>query len=128
MNSQELKNAFGKGFSKDKPPAGILKMFAVITNKTARDKGFYDEPVMMDKVVAKLALVHSEVTEVLEALRKSQGKDKVTEEVVDILIRTLSLHEWMVELDLCTDDLDERMVMVMKRNEERPPKHGHKWG
>ena len=45
------------------------------------EKGFWNDPVMMDKYVAKLALVHSEVTEILEALRKSQGPEAVTDAV-----------------------------------------------
>lgn len=106
----------------------LWKAFAVRTHKTARDKGFYADPVIMDKVAGKLALVHSEVTEVLEALRKNQGKDKVTEEFCDIFIRAGSLHEWLVELDLATDDLDERMSLVMDRNDARPAMHGHRWG
>jgi NTP pyrophosphatase (non-canonical NTP hydrolase) len=109
-------------------PLFPLKRFAKRTHETAKSKGFYADPVIMDKVAGKLALVHSEVTEVLEALRKDQGKDKVTQEVVDILIRTLSLHEWLVELDLATDDLDDIMGMVMDRNDARPSMHGHRWG
>lgn len=107
---------------------GPLKSMAFRTHQTAKDKGFYAEPEIMDKIAGKLALVHSEVTETLEALRKNQGKDKVTEEMLDIIIRTVSLHEWLVELDLATDDLDDRMEMVMDRNDARPAMHGHRWG
>lgn len=82
----------------------------------------------MDKVAAKIALVHSEATEVLEALRKNQGRDKVTEEIADILIRTLDLHDWLIDLGLATDDLDDTMNLKMEKNESRPPKHGHAWG
>lgn len=105
-----------------------LKKLAEVIHSTSVKKGFYDEPVLMDKVAAKIALIHSEGTEVLEALRKNQGRDKVTEEVVDILIRTLDLHDWLVELGLATDDLDEIMASKMAKNEARPPKHGHAWG
>lgn len=105
-----------------------LTTLANIIHKTSVEKGFYDEPVVMDKVAAKIALIHSEGTEVLEALRKSKGADKVTEEVVDILIRTLDLHNWLVELELATDDLDFVMDEKMVTNANRPPKHGHAWG
>lgn len=108
-----------------------MKSLAVLARRihiTSVAKGFYDDPVVMDKVAAKIALVHSEATEVLEALRKNQGKDKVTEEISDILIRTLDLHDWLVELDLATDDLDDTMNAKMDKNDARPPKHGHAWG
>ena len=91
-------------------------------------KGFYDEPVLMDKAVAKIALIHSECTEVLEALRKNKGPHEVTEEINDILIRTMDLHDWLVELKWATDDLDESFEAKMIKNENRPPKHGHAWG
>lgn len=135
MNTEELResygtpeglNSWGRGFGKDRP--GILSSLARRIHKNSVAKGFYDDPVVMDKVAAKLALVHSEVTETLEALRKNQGADAVTEEVADILIRTLDLHDWLVELDLATDDLDTTMGRKMTKNENRPPKHGHAWG
>lgn len=92
------------------------------------EKGFWTEPVMMDKYVAKLALIHSEVTEVLEALRKSQGKDKVTEEFADILIRTFDLYYRLVEDGEADPELFGVMKDKMKVNASRPPKHGNRWG
>lgn len=92
------------------------------------EKGFWDEPVMMDKYAAKLALIHSEVTEVLEALRKGQGADKVTEEFSDILIRTFDLYGELVKAGEAAPDLFGVMKGKMKANKERPPKHGHRWG
>ena len=49
-----------------------LDALAAILHETARDKGFWDGEYNHDKIGNKLALVHSEVTEVLEAIRKSQ--------------------------------------------------------
>lgn len=95
---------------------------------TSVDKGFYDDPVVMDKVAAKIALIHSECTEVLEALRKQKGASEVTEEIADILIRTFDLSEWLVELELATDDLDDTFRAKLIKNNARPPKHGHSWG
>jgi len=92
------------------------------------EKGFWSEPVMMDKYVAKLALIHSEVTEVLEALRKSQGSDKVTEEFADILIRTFDLYETLVDAGEADPGLWEVTVAKVETNKNRPPKHGNRWG
>ena len=58
----------------------------------AKSKGFWDDEVTYDKIGNKLALVHSEVTEVLEAIRKSQGSEKVVEEIADIVIRILDVY------------------------------------
>lgn len=97
-------------------------------HETNVEKGFWGEPELMDKVVAKLALVHSEVTEVLEALRKSQGADKVTEEFADILIRTFDLYGVLVEAGEADPNLYGVMIDKMDKNKNRPSKHGNRWG
>lgn len=127
MNTEELQAAYalvGRAILDNNVLAGLASRI----HNTSVEKGFYDSPVIMDKVAAKIALIHSEGTEVLEALRKSQGKDKVTEEIVDILIRSLDLWQFLVELDMATDDLDEVMERKMTKNEAREPKHGWQWG
>jgi len=95
---------------------------------TSDEKGFWGDPEMMDKYVAKLGLIHSEVTEILEALRKSQGADKVTEEFADVFIRAFDLHRRLAADGYATDDLYEVILSKMNKNQERPPKHGHVWG
>lgn len=118
MNDKELHDSWSR----------VLGWLSRKIHLTSQKKGFYDEPVVMDKVAAKIALIHSEGTEILEALRKNQGKLKVTEEVADILIRSLDLHAYLLELGLAEGDLDEVMAQKMEKNENRPPKHGHAWG
>lgn len=123
MNSEELRAAFGP-----RDDRGFLKRLARVARNTSVAKGFWKKPEMMDKYAAKLALIHSEVTEILEALRKRQGADKVTEEFADVFIRAFDLHEKLVEDGEATDDLDETIIRKMKANEERPALHGHRWG
>ena len=93
-----------------------------------KDKGFWGPPEMMDKYVAKLALIHSEVTEVLEALRKSQGPDKVTEEFADVLIRLFELYHVLVEAGEADPGLMDVVNAKVEVNRNRPPKHGNRWG
>jgi NTP pyrophosphatase (non-canonical NTP hydrolase) len=66
-------------------------------HETAVEKGFW-EPMSRMEIqddfifyAKQLAMVHSEVTEALEALRKSQGNEKFVEELADIIIRVLDL-------------------------------------
>jgi NTP pyrophosphatase (non-canonical NTP hydrolase) len=106
----------------------IFDLLAEEMGRTSKEKGFWREPEMMDKYAAKLALVHSEVTEVLEALRKNQGNDKVTEEFADIFIRCFDLHRKLVEDGLATPDLFQTIRAKQKANDDRPALHGHKWG
>lgn len=97
-------------------------------HRSAVQKGFWDEPVQMDKFVAKMMLIVSEVSEVMEALRKSQGSDKVTEEIADVLIRTFDLYDALVEADEADPELYGVMLDKMKINAARKPKHGNRWG
>ncbi len=107
---------------------GILKKMAQRAHATSKLKGFWKEPEMMDKYAAKLMLIVTEVAEVTEALRKRQGKQKVTEEFADIYIRAFCLHEKLVADGEATDNLEETINSKMQTNEERPPLHGHRWG
>lgn len=97
-------------------------------NENSVEKGFWSEPEMMDKYVAKLGLIHSEVTEVLEALRKSKGATAVTEEFADIIIRSFDLHKVLVDAGLADPNLEHVVIEKMKKNAARPAKHGHVWG
>jgi NTP pyrophosphatase (non-canonical NTP hydrolase) len=90
--------------------------------------GFWGEPEMMDKYVAKLMLVVTEVAEVTEALRKGQGADKVTEEFADIFIRALDLYGVLVNEGEATPQLYGILLDKMEVNANRPPKHGNRWG
>jgi NTP pyrophosphatase (non-canonical NTP hydrolase) len=95
---------------------------------TATEKGFWRDPSMMDVYAAKLALVHSEVTEVLEALRKSQGPDKVTEEFADIFIRCFDLHNKLAQAGEATPDLYRTILAKLEKNSGREAMHGNRWG
>jgi len=75
MNSEEVLTQYG------------LDALAAILHETAVEKGFWDGEYTHDKIGNKLALVHSEVTEVLEAIRKNQGSEKVVEEIADTLMQ-----------------------------------------
>lgn len=92
-------------------------------------KGFWGEPEMMDKYMAKLALVHSELTEILEALRKGKGSEAVAEEFADAFIRLEDLWGALVEDGIISDvSLQEAYNLKWRKNINRPTLHGHKWG
>ena len=132
MDSSELKKAYGWSQSDvDELNAALGDPFDNLAEQihpTNVEKGFWGPPELMDKYVAKLALIHSEVTEVLEALRKSQGADKVTEEFADILIRLFDLYGELVAVDEAAPYLYQVMTEKMAINASRAPKHGNRWG
>lgn len=104
-----------------------LDASAAFLHETARDKGFWDGDFNYDKVGNKLALVHSEVTEVLEAIRKDQGSEKIVEEIADIMIRILDLYAAMRNEEIVVHSLDEILQNKINKNKERPTLHGNRF-
>jgi NTP pyrophosphatase (non-canonical NTP hydrolase) len=122
MNSEELQQAYiFKEYD-------LFDDFAKEIHPTNVEKGFWGPPEIMDKYAAKLALIHSEVTEILEALRKSQGADKVTEEFADVFIRTFDLYGELVDAGEADPELYRVMTEKLETNKNRPAKHGNRWG
>ena len=99
---------------------------AIDLHKNARDKGFWPEPENVDDIfIAKqLMMIVSEVTEVMEAIRKDKGEEEITKEFADILIRTLDLYAGMVEAGYMTKSIDYAIKEKMEKNTNRPKKHG----
>jgi NTP pyrophosphatase (non-canonical NTP hydrolase) len=84
--------------------------------ETAKSKGWHDEPT---ETGTKLALIHAEVSEALEADRKGD-KENFAEELADVCIRIF---------DLCGSkgiDLHKAIRSKMDYNKTRAYKHGGK--
>jgi NTP pyrophosphatase (non-canonical NTP hydrolase) len=90
---------------------------------TAVEKGFWNQLPSVTFILSKIALIHSEGSEVLEAVRKEQGSDAIAEEIADILIRTLDLYAGMKDV-YELPDLDAVMSRKMEKNSARPHMHG----
>lgn len=113
MNKEEMVTDYG------------LDALAALLHETAVEKGFWDGEINYDKFGNKLALVHSEVTEVLEALRKRKGSESIVEEMADVLIRLLDLYAAMMNYGNIEHSLDEILDKKLNINKERPRLHGN---
>ena len=102
-----------------------LDVLSALLHETAIEKGFWDKPKNFDVLGNKLALIHSEVTEVLEAIRKNKGSEEIVEEMVDILIRTLDLYASMRNGGFVEHSLDEVLFKKMEINKDRAKLHGN---
>ena len=102
-----------------------LDALSALLHETAIEKGFWDSPKNFDVFGNKLALVHSEVTEVLEAIRKNKGSEEIVEEIADVLIRSLDLYAAMRNGGFITHSLDEILFNKIEKNKARPKLHGN---
>ncbi len=84
-------------------------------HQTAREKGWWDGGNR--NFLEALMLIVSEAAECCEAYRK-QEKEKMAEELADIVIRTFDLAEGF------GIDIEKEVLQKMEYNKTRPYKHG----
>lgn len=97
---------------------------------TAIDKGFWDPTKRIQEqdsfifYAKQIAMIHSEATEVLEALRKSKGEKAVVEELADIIIRVLDLWAGLDSNGVTESSLHQTLIEKSDFNKTRPNMHG----
>lgn len=101
-----------------------MDQLAVELHDTAKEKGFWEYEVDFIFIAKQLAMVHSEVTEVLEAVRKDKGQETVVEELADIIIRVLDLYAGMREAEIVSTSLDMALANKAITNKSRERLHG----
>lgn len=109
-----------------------LDATAKILHDTAVEKGFWEpnnEDTHIIFYLKQIAMIHSEATEVLEAIRKEQGGLKIVEELADIIIRVLDLYQGLRDDGMTTHgysfiSLHDTFEAKAKINESRKRLHG----
>ena len=95
---------------------------------TAEEKGFWEPCKDNDFIfyAKQLCMVHSEVTEAMEALRKDQGDEKFVEELADIIIRVLDLYAGIsTRVPEGLPSLHKILERKANINKDRPTLHGN---
>ena len=96
----------------------------------AKRQGFYEPYDHMNEAdyvvfyLKQLAMVHSEVTEVLEAIRKEKGDEEVVEELADIMIRVLDFWAFLSETGYTNRSLADALNKKVETNKQREWRHG----
>ena len=94
-----------------------VRLIQLGAHRTAVSKGFHRG---FKNFPVSIALMHSELSEALEAYRKHESDNRIAEELADTIIRVCDTAE---SFNL---PLAKALVKKMKTNEKRPYKHGNK--
>lgn len=119
-------------------PGLHLMQIIVDAHETAKQKGFWSaygnqltssnwndlQSVILEiarsEISQKLALIHSEVSEALEAVREG-SKEEFAEELADVLIRTADLAGAL------QINLSAAVASKLEKNKSRPFRHGKRF-
>lgn len=93
-------------------------------HENAVNKGFWPDKVDDVFIAKQCMMIVSEVTELMEAIRKEKGEEEVASETADILIRTLDLFQGMKRAGYHSRSLDEALNAKALFNKTRPERHG----
>ena len=108
-------------------PTVDLDTMAFQIHSNAVEKGFWDPNTEDNHVIfylKQLAMIHSEVSETLEAIRKEKGDEQVVEELADILIRVLDLWAGLVRDGYTKESLQAHLSAKIEKNISRAKMHG----
>jgi NTP pyrophosphatase (non-canonical NTP hydrolase) len=96
-------------------------------HSTAVEKGFWPDKVDDIFITKQLMMIVSEAVEVMEAIRKDKGKQEVSSEMADIIIRTLDLYQGLVDNGYVDATLQAAINNKTNFNKSRPERHGVKF-
>jgi NTP pyrophosphatase (non-canonical NTP hydrolase) len=108
-----MKKASGK-----QQPRKMIGDFIRECHSIAREKGWWQEERNDGELIA---LIHSELSEALEAMRNQGRKEDVAEELADCCIR---IFDYCGAREI---DLEKALLKKMEYNKTRPYRHGKKF-
>ena len=114
-----LERFYRGGLNSERMILAITAETVSACHQNAVRKGFWEAS---DNLGEKLCLIHSEISEALEELRKPEpSKAAIAEELADVCIRVADLAGYL-EIDLL-GAIDKKMIA----NQARPIMHGKRF-
>lgn len=106
---------------------GMIDDQAAVAHAISKNNGFWDDEVNIHFLLSKIALLQSEGSELLEAIRKEQGQERILDECADVFIRLVDLFQGMKQSGWLDQDasLDKAIADKIRVNASRPRKHGN---
>lgn len=106
---------------------GYIDNQAEAAHAISKANGFWDEEPDIHFILSKIALLHSECSEILEATRKNMGEEAILEECADVYIRLVDLVEGLKDGEFVSKSASFGSVIEKKMsiNAKRPRKHGN---
>jgi len=92
--------------------------FIKICNRIAQEKGWWDIERSDGELIA---LMHSELSEALEAMRNSRPIEEIAEELADCCIR---IFDYCGQKNI---DLEDALIKKIEKNKTRPYRHNKKF-
>lgn len=109
----------------------MLNLMSLAIYEGNRERGFWDKEAGAEWVTeeksSKIALMHSELSEALEAIRKEKKDDHLPEfdgEVVELADTIIRILDYCGRYRL---PIGEAVIAKLKYNATRPYKHGKKF-
>lgn len=96
---------------------GELNEMAEEAHEIAKEKGWWENQRSEGELIA---LMHSELSEALEAYRREKGKEAIAEELADCIIRII---DYSAARNM---DIEAAVKKKMEKNRGRPYRHGGK--
>ena len=100
-----------------------LTEFSYSVHQNAVDKGFWNENNGVNFYIKQCAMIHSEVSEIVEAIAKDHG-EKIVTEMADVIVRLCDLWAGMNHDGLIKTSLENQLREKAAYNKTRPYMHG----
>ena len=101
-----------------------INSYAKEVHQNSVDKGFWEPNNGLIFYIKQCAMIHSEVSELVDAISKGYPEEEVVEEMADIVVRLCDLWQGMADDGVVETKLSDALIEKSIKNKSRPRMHG----